>query len=157
MISHLSKPVHLGNKACYAALPLKRSKVERHPLLQKTITIILTFAIVAIIAGLPTPQVWVQPFYMGVCKLISARYVVPGIGENTFSCAVFTAAPSLRVSRYATRLVHTTMGMALFARHTNSSHFAPIVAVQAGALLKMPVSLLYGLWQPVAQLGCALC
>src|SRR6266699_927056 len=155
MISHLSKPVHLGNKACYAALPLKRSKVERHPLLQ--ITIIPTFVIVAIIAGLPTTQVWVQSFFMDVRKVIFARYVGPEIGENTFSCAVFTAVPSLKVSRYATRLVHTTMEMALFARRTNSSHFAPIVAVQAGALLKMPVSLLYGLWQPVTQLGCALC
>src|SRR6266567_4246994 len=116
---------------------MKRSKVERHPLLQ--ITIIPTFVIVAIIAGLPTTQVWVQSFFMDVRKVIFARYVGPEIGENTFSCAVFTAVPSLRVSRYATRLVHTTMGMALFARRTNSSHFAPIVAVQAGALLKMPV------------------
>src|SRR5712691_10758110 len=137
MIFHLSKPVHLGNKACYAALPLKHSKVERHPLLQ--ITIIPTFAIVAIIVGLPIPQAGSRPFHMERRKVIFARYVGPGIGENTFSCAVFAAVPSLRVSRYATRLVHTTMGMALFARRTNSSHFAPIVAVQAGALLKMPV------------------
>src|SRR5437868_2321991 len=157
MISHLSKPVHLGSKACYAALPLKRSKVERHPLLQITITIIPTFVIVAIIAGLPIPQEGSRPFHKERRKVIFARYVGPGIGENTCSCAVFTAVPSLKVSRYATRLVHTTMEMALFARRTNSSHFAPIVAVQAGALLKMPVSLLYGLWQPVAQLGCALC
>ena len=76
---------------------------------------------------------------MDVRKLISVRHVGPGIGENTFFCAVFIAVPFLRVSRYATRLVHTTMEMALFARRTNSSHFALIVAVQAGALLKMPV------------------
>jgi hypothetical protein len=72
-------------------------------------------------------------------KVIFARLVGPEIGENTFSYAAFTAVPSLRVSRYATKLVHTTMAMALFARHMNSSHFALIVAVQAGALLKMPV------------------
>src|SRR5438067_5408114 len=153
MISHLSKPVHLGNKACYAVLLLKRSKVERHPLLQITITIIPTFVIVAIIAGLPIPQEGSRPFHVERRKMIFARYVGPGIGENTFSCAVFTAALSLRVSRYATRLVHTTMGMALFAHPTNSSHFAHIVAVLAGALLKIPVLVLCGLRQPVGPHG----
>src|SRR5947209_1117676 len=139
MISHLSKPVHLGTKACYAALPLKLSKVEKYPLLQITITIIPTFVIVAIIAGLPIPQAGSRPFRVERRKVTFARYVGPEIGGNTFSCAVFTAVPSLRVSRYATRLVHTTMGVALFVRRTNSSHFALIVAVLAGALLKMPV------------------
>src|SRR5437763_6607328 len=108
MISHLSKPVYLGNKACYAAWPLKRSKVERHPLLQITITIIPTFVIVAIIAGLLILQAASRPFHMERRKVIFARYVGPGIGGNICSCAVFTAVPSLRGGRYATRLVHTT-------------------------------------------------
>ena len=93
---------------------------------------LILIVIVAIIAGR-------QLHYVGVRKPTFVLRVEQAIGLSISSCAVLTATPSLRVSRYATRLVHTTMGMALFARHTNSSHFAPIVAVQAGALLKMPV------------------
>ena len=49
------------------------------------------------------------------------------------------ALQSLRVSRYVTKLVHTTMVTALSAHPMNSSHFVPIVAARAGALPKMPV------------------
>ncbi len=87
---------------------------------------------VAIIAGS-------LPLYVDVSGLISVRHVRPGIGENTFFCAVFTAVPSLRASRYVTRLVHTTMVTVLSARPTNSSHSVPIVEVQAGVLPKMLV------------------
>src|SRR2546421_8218825 len=136
MTSHRSKRVDCGNKACYVGLALKRREMERYPPLH--ITIIPTIAIVAITTGLPTLQAASLPLCVDVHKLLSAPCVRLAIGQNTCSCAVFTAAPSLRVSRYVTKLAHTTMVTALSAHPMNSSHFVPTVAAQAGALPKMP-------------------